>query len=200
MSENYSDVLEQIRAVKHRLICSQVFRGYSGMARICGGFVALIAGLSIASSSSRQIETHIIAWGGVCGVAFSLNLGAVFWWKFKEQQKLSNFETLVPVIDVIAPLFVGAIGTFALIQSGMYDLLFGFWMCLYGLVHTASRHTCSRGIFYLGWYYIICGTFFLTVSPLPSFFNPWPMAIVFFVGEIIGGFLFLKNRGDLANE
>ncbi len=147
MDINNKEILEQIRAVRHKLIYNQVFIGYSGWARIAGGAVALLGGLIMASNSfSKEIDSHILGWGSICAISFLLNLFAVFWWQHKTETRLSNFEKLLPTIDIMAPLYVGAIATYALIQYQMQDLLFGFWMCLFGLMHTASRHTNTMSI------------------------------------------------------
>jgi hypothetical protein len=45
----------------------------------------------------------------------------------------------------------------------------------------------------LGVFYLTCGTVCLLV-PWISFTNPWPMALVFGVGEWVGGFIFYQNR------
>ena len=71
--------------------------------------------------------------------------------------------------------------------------LFGLWMCMYGLVNLASRWVLSRAVFALGAYYILAGTVCLLVVNI-SFLNPWPMGLVFFAGELLGGFLLYSIR------
>jgi hypothetical protein len=45
----------------------------------------------------------------------------------------------------------------------------------------------------VGFYYLLCGIFFLLVNPVP-FTNPWPMGIVFCIGELFGSYAFYQMR------
>jgi hypothetical protein len=73
-------------------------------------------------------------------------------------------------------------------RQELYQYLAGIWMCLFGLANLASRHVLPRQISQVGWFYIACGTACLLVSDI-SFLNPWPMGIVFFLGEWAGGII-----------
>jgi hypothetical protein len=50
----------------------------------------------------------------------------------------------------------------------------------------ASRHVLPKRIWMVGAYYLVCGSVFL-LFPNISFRNPWPIGIVFFIGEWAGG-------------
>jgi hypothetical protein len=60
------------------------------------------------------------------------------------------------------------------------------WMCLYGLAHLNARHSLPPRMVSVGLFYILCGGVFM-LFPRVDFLNPWPMGIVFFVGEWAGG-------------
>ncbi len=194
MDKNTDEIIQQIRDLRHKLVCSQIFSGYSGWARIIGGAVALLGGLYISSGSYPQTnEAHIQAWLLIGLLSFLINIGGLLIWNFKSKGNLLN---LLPTLDIVAPLFIASVLSLSLILNNQYNFLFGTWMCLFGLVHTSSRHSTTRGIFLLGWYYIICGTFLVLIHPLMSFLDPMPMAFVFFIGEIFGGYLFIKTRNQ----
>lgn len=200
MDKNTLEIIEQIQLVKRRLITSQVFLGYSGWARFSGAFVALVGALILSSGDYQgNLNAHIFGWGSICAIAFCLNIGSVLVWQYRIG-RLKNIDSYLPLLDIVAPFFIGAIGTFALISNGMENMLFGFWMCLYGLLHTSTRHTTVKGIYWLGWYYLLSGTYFLLSSPLPLFVEPMPMGVVFFIGELIGAYLFLRSRSVASHE
>jgi hypothetical protein len=91
-------------------------------------------------------------------------------------------------LDVLLPLAVGGILTITFLKHELYSYLFGVWMCLFGLANFATRHTVPRSIWIPSLFYIACGTILLLQRDL-SFLNPWPMGIVFFIGEWTGGII-----------
>ncbi|MFT5123151.1 MAG: hypothetical protein ACI97B_001783, partial [Verrucomicrobiales bacterium] len=74
-----------------------------------------------------------------------------------------------------------------------YFLLYGLWMAMFGLAIIASRYVLPRYSGWVGLFYILCGTFFLGYNHL-AFSNPWPMGIVFFIGEWVGGLILLLDH------
>ena len=72
-------------------------------------------------------------------------------------------------------------------------------MCLYGLAQVAYRQSLPPGIYAVGLGYILCGVWCLTSETI-SFVNPWPMGIVFFVGESVGGLVLITYKGTSKNE
>jgi len=189
------EALADIRELRRRVLNHQLFCLYSGNARIVGGWFALI-GAFVLSRPWIPLEprVHVIGWGVICVCAATLNFGTLARrWQSGGSPKL---EQLRPVLDLVAPFIVGGILTYALITQAAYDLLFPSWMSLFGLMNIASRHSMPRTMVYLGWGYIACGFACLLSLPTAAFLNPWPMGFVFFVGEAIGGFAFIKMSQD----
>ncbi len=92
------------------------------------------------------------------------------------------------------PLAVGGVLTVAFALHGLHRYLFGMWMCMFGLMNFASRHVLPRSICLVGLFYVVCGSVWL-FAPGLSFLNPWPMGIVFFAGEWVGGLiLYIDDR------
>jgi hypothetical protein len=101
-------------------------------------------------------------------------------------------------MDALPALLIGGLLSVLLIRHGLYDLLFGTWMALYGLAHVPFRLSLPPANYGIGIYYMICGAVCL-VAPGISFLDPWPMGIVFFGGEWIGGYvLHQMNRQYLV--
>ena len=59
---------------------------------------------------------------------------------------------------------------------------------LFGLFNIASRYAVSDSMIAVGVFYILAGAFVL-IWPGISFLNPWPMGIVFCIGECVGGII-----------
>jgi len=100
---------------------------------------------------------------------------------------------LSPAVDAIPALAVGAGPTVAAWIHGAYDLLFGVWMCLYGLVHVNYRLSLPPANYAVGVFYLLSGAVCL-LHPGVSFLNPWPMGCVFFLGETAGGWILYRHR------
>lgn len=139
-------------------------------------------------------SAHILGWGFVFIVALLINYGALIWWFLSDTQTKRDWRCLKPVIDVFPSLFVAGVLTIVFISKGEYHYLFGIWMCLFALANLASRHVLPSTIWGIGAFYLLSGTFCLLSANEYSFLNPWPMGIVFFVGEWAGGIILFFYR------
>ena len=159
-----------------------------------GGAVALLGAWVMALEAFPESrEAHLIGWGAVLVISLALNYGALLIWFLSEPRDRRDVRQLLPAVDPLFPMIVTGVLTWILVQNGLFRGLFGLWMCMYGLVNLASRWVLSRAVFALGAYYILAGTVCLLVVNI-SFLNPWPMGLVFFAGELLGGFLLYSIR------
>lgn len=179
--------LAQVQELQERILSRQRFRGYSGRARMTGGTAALLGALimSLDSYPSGTIS-HIIGWGSVFALAVLINGCALSYWFLYDPEIQRETRKLSPVLEIIPPLLVGGVLTLALILHHEYDYLFGMWMCLFGLANIATRHVVPRPIGWIGVYYVAAGTVCL-LTPAVTFENPWPMGLIFGLGEWIAG-------------
>ncbi len=181
--------LEQVRELRYRVIERQQFKGYSGRARMASGVVALAgAGLLQSSWVPNTPRAAIAVWGSVCAIALLLNYGALLYWFVSNADVNRDVRKLRPTLEVFPPLIAGACLSLALLQRGDLDLLFGMWMTLFGVANLASRHVLPQPIAAVGLFYLVSGITCL-FCPGIRFTNPWPMGIVFFVGEVVGGLI-----------
>jgi hypothetical protein len=188
------DALRQVRELKLRVLDSQMFTGYSGRVRAVAGTVALAAAAVMSRPGfPLTVQAHLVGWGLVLLVAVVANYAALIVWFITTSGPRRDVRRLMPTVDALPALAVGAILSFVLVRDGVVDLLPGTWMCLYGLTNLASRRVLPRAIWLVGLYYVSCGVMWF-VTPGLTFTNPWPMGIVFCVGEVAGGFIFHRNR------
>lgn len=194
MADSVRSALDQVRELRAAIVERGRFRGYSGKARAASGAVALAAAAAMASDAFPDATgARVAGWGAVFAVAFALNLGAVFHWFLTDPTVDRDWVRMRPLLDFLPSLGVGAILTGTFLARGGHEYLFGTWMCLYGLGHLASRAVLPGAIVPLGMFYIVCGGACLA-SPHVVFADPWPMGVVFFVGECAGGWIFHRNR------
>ncbi|OGV62830.1 MAG: hypothetical protein A2283_02690 [Lentisphaerae bacterium RIFOXYA12_FULL_48_11] len=186
IANHIHDALAQVRKLQEFILARKLFRGYSGPARMTGGFVAL-AGAFVMSRTMFPPSpvAHLLGWGGVLSAALLLNYGGFIWWFLFSSQARREVTRAMPVVDAIPALAVGAVFSMAMILGKHYELFFGTWMCLYGLAHVSYRMSLPMANYAVGIFYITCGSVCLLMhTPLT---NPWPMGLVFFAGEVSGG-------------
>ncbi|HBC85618.1 MAG TPA: hypothetical protein DCZ94_01560 [Lentisphaeria bacterium] len=193
IANHIHDALAQVRKMQELVLAKRNFRGYSGTARAIGGVIALCGATFIyLMQIPKTPESHLIVWGTVLCLSLAVNYGALIWWFLHDREAARDINKLLPAIDALPALAAGAILTFALISHQHYDLLFGVWMLLYGLVHVSYRMSLPGENYIVGLFYILCGT--VCLFTFNDFYNPWPMGVVFFAGEIAGGYVFNKNK------
>ena len=212
IADHIHDALAQVRKLREIVLQKKLFKGYSGKARITCGVVAL-AGAAVLSSNevSPTPLSHLAGWGVVLAVGLVVNYAALAYWFLFNSEAGRNPLMLKPAIDAVPALAVGATLSVALILTEQYDLLFGAWMCLYGLAQVAYRQSLPSGIYLVGLCYIMAGAYCLLSAcsalhlpwPPVSFTNPWPMGIVFCLGEVTGGIALIRDNNrteDLSND
>ncbi|MGE0826015.1 MAG: hypothetical protein AB7G75_24235 [Candidatus Binatia bacterium] len=194
IANHIHDALAQVRELQQRILERQRFRGYSGNARIFAGTLAFVAAWVMASESfPRTYLAHLLGWGTVCVVSAVVNYGALLYWFVREAGLRGDLRELRPAVDAFPPFIVGGVLTLTMLLDDHYDALFGIWMCLFGLANIASRHVLPPRIVWVGSFYVLCGMICL-LSPTRSFLNPWPMGVVFFIGEWAGGMLLALDQ------
>lgn len=188
------DALAQVRQLQLRVLNAQQFTGYSGRSRAFGGIIAILAAFIMSAKWYPQTTfAHLAGWGFVFLCAVLSNYSALGHWFFFHSEPERDIRKLIPTIDALPSLIVGGIFTGTLIFHKQYELLFGTWMCVFGLTNLSCRRTLPRALWPLGFFYIACGAICL-LAPWINITNPWPMGIVFGVGELIGGYIFHQNR------
>lgn len=201
VADNIHDALAQVRTLQEFIVERNLFKGYSGTARLIAG-AAAVAGALVLSLAPvpGTARAHLLGWGAVLAVALFANYAALVYWFLFDSEARRDPLMLRPALDALPALVVGAALTLAVVRAGQYDLLFGMWMCLYGLAQAAYRNSLPRGIYAAALFYLFCGAWCL-LWPGVRFLQPWPMGLVFGAGEIAGGaVLILDHRRTSAEK
>ncbi len=189
IASHIHDALGQVDRLRDLILERRRFRGYSGTARMLGGWVALASACLLSRLEALHTPLRQLAgWAAVLAAALLLNYGGLALWVFRRRGTEQLLSELRPALEVLPALAVGAFLSIALVWHSQYDLLFGVWMCLYGLAHMGYRHSLPDGIIAVGLFYQAAGIVCLLLPGL-SFLNPWPMGLVFFAGENAGGWI-----------
>lgn len=194
VAHHIHDALAQVQQLQALILEKRKFRGYSGSARMAGGMVAALGSIVLSSSLiPKTVGVQLAGWMLIAGAAMALNYGALILWYIQLPDDERRSVRAKPVLDAMPPLFLAIPLTGALLVRGYPDLLFGIWMCLYGLAHTSCRRDLPRGNWFVGLFYLLCGIFFMLWQKA-EFVTPWPMGVVFLIGESIGGMIFHRHK------
>ncbi len=200
IAHHIHDALAQVRTLRAFLIERNRFKGYSGRARIVAGFAALAGTLALGSERIHADPwLHLFGWGIVLAVGVAANYAALLYWFLFDPEVRRNPLMLKPALDALPALAAGGVLSLALVLKGEFDLLFGVWMCLYGLAQVAYRNALPAGIYRVGVFYLVAGTVCL-LWPGISFVEPWPMGLVFVSGEFAGGAVLMKDQCRRTGE
>lgn len=199
-TENPRELLAHVNRLREAVGDRQQFRGYSGTARMAGGLAALAtAGVLASPCVPDKPIFHLLGWGTLLAFGGAMNYGALLRWFLYAPEANRKLFNLRPALDALPALAAGGILSAGAVLHGHADLLFGIWMCCYGVVHGAYRRNLPAANYAVGAFYLAAGAACLAWPGL-SFTNPWPMGLVFFAGESAGGAIFLidNHRARMA--
>lgn len=200
IANHIHDALAQVRTLQEFIIERNLFKGYSGKARILAALAALVGTWVLGSGMvPNRPGAHLAGWGVILAVGVAVNYSALLYWFLFNANVRRNPMMIKPALDAIPALGVGAVVSLALILKGEFDLLFGVWMCLYGLAQVAYRSSLPKGIYWIGVFYLLSGTVCL-LWPGISFVEPWPMGMVFVTGELAGGAVLIGDHYRTAGQ
>jgi hypothetical protein len=194
VANHVHDALRQVRELQRLVWDSQRFTGYSGRSRAVGGTLALAAAIIMSRAQlPTSAQAHLAGWAVVAAVAVIANYSGLLHWFMFHPKAARDVRRLMPTVDALPPLAVGALLSLVLVRHQLHDLLPGVWMCLYGLANLSSRRVLPAAIWPLGLFYVSSGAICLLAVDIP-FTNPWPMGLVFGAGEWAGGLIFHRCR------
>lgn len=161
---------------------------HPALSRAAGGIFALVTAVVLSSPNypHRPIP-HADIWGILSAAALFLNVPAIIRYLRAAKHDSSWFY---PLVDALLP-FLTVCGITVVLTAKLFTdftCLFGIWLMGLGLMNLALRHVLPAGIRGVGLYYMASGMLMLLIYP-GTFFNPWPMASILFVGEVTAAFV-----------
>jgi hypothetical protein len=165
-----------------------------------GGCLALVGALVMSRPFFPTTpEAHLAGWGAVLVLSLMANYSGLFWWFWRDPEVGRDGYYLLPALDACPIFLAAALLSGALIMRGQFDMLFGVWMGMFGVVHAAYRRNLPIANLAVGLSYGLAGTICL-FHPAVRFVNPWPMGLVFFIGELAGGIVLLPCKKPGLDE
>lgn len=95
------EALHDIRELKRRIVDGKLFQGYSGVARMIGGTVAIVGMLIMFLPFYPKTPTsHIIGWGIICVLAGGINFLTL---EFREEWAIGTLSMTAAALVITSP-------------------------------------------------------------------------------------------------
>ncbi len=189
--------LSDIAEVRERLAMAQRFKGYSGIAAMISGGLAVLAGivqrgLVPVPQGPYQEHVYFAIWFACAALAALVNYGAILNWFWSDASARDRWQTRTVGLSILPALLLGAGFSFALLARGEIVLLPGVWYGCYGVGLFASRTMLPRGVVPLCATFLAIGVALLFV-PSHVALAWWVLPAGFGVGQAAIGMLVRRD-------
>lgn len=198
------EALSQIAEIRTRMAAAEQFRGYRAAPVAATGALAVLAAALqplFVPDPVRQIEAYLALWVGTAGLGFAAAGWGVVQRLRSDANPLGRELTRLAVGQFLPCLAAGGLVT-AAIATRAPDaawVLPGIWQALFGLGVFASYRLLPTATVAVGVFYLLSGTYHLTLGPGPDAFAPWGMGLPFAVGQFAtAGILYWHLERDYA--
>lgn len=186
--------LSDLAEVRERLAMAQRFKGYSGIAAMISGALAVIAGivqrvLVPVPSGLHDERVYFAIWFACAAIAALVNYGAILEWFWSDASVRDRWQTKTVGLAILPALLLGAGLSFALLVHGEIVLLPGVWYGCYGVGLLASRTMLPRRVLPIAAAFVVAGVALLfTHSAIALAW--WTLPLGFGIGQcVIGAFI-----------
>jgi hypothetical protein len=190
--------LADIAEVRERLGQVQRFKGYSGLAALVSGILAMAAGvvqwlLVPAVLTPHQGRLYFAIWFACCAVSVIVNYSAIAHWYVNDATARERWQTATVGFSILPALLLGAALSFALLRADLIAFMPGVWCGCYGVGLVASRTTLPRAVVPICVAFLTAGAALLFVPPAVAL-APWVLPATFGLGQITIGMLVMRER------
>jgi hypothetical protein len=147
--------LADLRFIRETMESASSFTAFSGWGLVVIGALAAGAGLWAMQQGTR--ERWLGVWLGLAVVAGAV-AGLTTWWKARRPEShLLVAPARKFTLSLAPPLVAGAVLTFGLVRAGLFDLLPGLWLLLYGAGVVAGGAYSVRAVPAMGFTFMALG-------------------------------------------
>ena len=188
--EMQARAMDNLRFIRETMEAAGTFTAVSGWGQVVIGLTAILAAL-LASRQTVPVE-WVLVWAAEAILALLISV-----WFMYNKAKSASLPLLTAsarkLLFSFTPVFVvGMVITFAFMKRGMYSLLPGVWMLLYGTAVVAAGAFSVRIVPVMGAAFIFMGAVALFV---PSGWDTALMIAGFGALHIIFGLVIARRHG-----
>lgn len=181
---------QQLRYIRDTMTRASTYTMVPGWGGVCMGVIALTA--SVVASQTRDERLWVGIWVGAAVLAVVVGSLMVARKATKAQTPIFTGTGLRFWMCLTTAVAVGFLLTVALYARGLFDLMPGVWMLLFGMGITTGGVFSVRLVRVIGVGFLITGGIALF---LPLSWGNALMAISFGGFEIVAGYIIARNYG-----
>jgi hypothetical protein len=188
--EMQARAMDNLRFIRETMEAAGTFTAVSGWGQVFIGMTAILAAL-VASQFQESVE-WVLVWAAEAFLALVISV-----WFMYHKARSASLPLLTgsarKLLFSFTPVFVvGMVVTYALMRRGMYVLLPGVWMLLYGTAVVAAGAFSVRIVPVMGAAFILVGALALFA---PVTWSTALMIVGFGVLHIVFGFVIARRHG-----
>lgn len=132
--------IDDLRFIRETMERAASFTAVPGWGGVAIGITAL--GAAVLASLRPQPEWWVAVWGIEALCAFAVGVSASFWKARKAETPVLSSPGRKFVLGLSPPMLAAAVLSLVIYRAGLYDLLPGLWLLLYGAgVVTAGAYS-----------------------------------------------------------
>ena len=126
----HAHAFEDLRFIRETMENASSFTAVPGWGGVLMGVTALVA--AVVASWQRSAQAWLTTWGLALLCGFAVGASAVFWKARRAETPVFARPGRKFVLSLFPPLLAGAILTVVVYRAGLFSLLPGVWLLLYG--------------------------------------------------------------------
>ena len=188
--EMQARAMDNLRFIRETMEAAGTFTAVSGWGQVAIGLTAIFAAL-LAAKQTAPVE-WVLVWAAEAILALLISV-----WFMYNKAKLASLPILTgsarKLLFSFTPVFVvGMVLTFAMMKHGMYAMLPGVWMLLYGTAVVAAGAFSVRIVPVMGAAFIVAGGVALFS---PASWSTALMIVGFGLLHIVFGLIIARRHG-----
>ena len=188
--EMQARAMDNLRFIRETMEAAGTFTAVSGWGQVFIGVTAVVA--AVVAARFAGSSEWVLVWAAEAGLALLISV-----WFMYNKAKSASLPLLTgsarKLLFSFSPVFaVGMVVTVALMQRGLYALLPGIWMTLYGTAVVAAGAFSVRIVPVMGAAFIVVGGFALFA---PATWSTALMIAGFGLLHVVFGFIIARRHG-----
>ena len=182
--------IDDLRFIRETMENASAFTAVSGWGMVAVGAVAFAA--SAVAATQPTVRGQLTAWFAAAALSIAISAYAIVRKSRRANAPLFHGAGRKFLLSFLPPMTVGAILTYALLESGNYPLVPPMWLMLYGTAVITGGAFSVRAVPVMGLLFIAIGVVSLA---LPPWTTHWVLGGAFGALHIIFGLIIARRYG-----
>ena len=188
------EAMQQISDIRRQMARGEVFRGYRSVTVAFSGMLGIFAAIMQpvwVPSPATQLDRYLMLWVGVAAISLVVSGVELGWRTYVSGPGISREMTRLAVEQFLPCVVTGSLLTAAIYRGAPQSawMLPGLWCFVFGLGVFASYRLLPPQVFWIGSFYLVCGSACLRLGQGEQAFAPWQMGVSFGGGQLMSAII-----------